>query len=283
MQSRITIILKSDEEVTLTDSGYNLISVGKYENQNLYVLEINNLELGERVITLSFEDKFKNKTSKNFDIARTPLTLAGNQSVPDNLDWPNSDFVLNGDSLDAPVNKDHKLTTDYQPANLTNLKTLGLTTVAPELVLRGDAANLLLKMNNQLFADTGKGLIVASAYRSYTNQVSTYLTWVSLYGQEHADTISARPGFSEHQLGTTVDFFSTDSGYDFTTAFANTVAGQWLSNNSYKFGFVLSYPYGKDQVTGYTYEPWHYRYIGVELAASFHNSGLTLKEFLEGN
>ncbi|NLA46732.1 MAG: M15 family metallopeptidase, partial [Firmicutes bacterium] len=97
--------------------------------------------------------------------------------------------------------------------------------------------------------------------------------------EEAANRFSARPGQSEHQLGTTVDFGGTSA--DWTTGFANTKQGKWLLNNAHLYGFALSYPEGKESVTGYIYEPWHFRYIGVAVAKEWKESGLVLCEFLK--
>ncbi|MEO6728966.1 MAG: M15 family metallopeptidase [Candidatus Dojkabacteria bacterium] len=275
----MSISLKSDEEITLTSTQNKLVYLGDVGVDKYYVLEISGLDLGERIVEAVFQDNFANKTTKQFDIARTPLGLSG--TIPEDLDWPNATYIKDGNSLTAPANKGHKLSSDFQPVNLVNLRSKGLTTNAEELQLTGEAAEALVKMTSDLMAQKGKGLIIASGYRSYNTQVQTYLYWVSLYGQEHADTISARPGFSEHQLGTTLDFMSPDSGYDFVNTFDQTVAGQWLLNNSYKYGFVQSYPYGKSDITGYQYEAWHYRFIGTNQALEWKESGLTLKQYLE--
>lgn len=124
-------------------------------------------------------------------------------------------------------------------------------------------------------------LAVQSAYRSYSTQEATFAHWVSVYGYSKALTLSARPGHSEHQLGTAIDFrsYGGSAPWDHTD-WATTKAGAWLKANAWKFGFVMSYPKGRTTVTCYAYEPWHYRYIGKERAAKLRESGLTLREVL---
>ena len=119
----------------------------------------------------------------------------------------------------------------------------------------------------------GVQLTVTSAYRSYDTQVSTFNYWVQKYGEAKAVTFSARAGQSEHQLGTTLDF-NIDT-------YAGKEQHQWLAKHAYKFGFALSYPQGAQDITGYKYEPWHYRYIGVEAAKEWKASGQPLCVFLE--
>jgi D-alanyl-D-alanine carboxypeptidase len=147
--------------------------------------------------------------------------------------------------------------------------------------LRSEAADNLALMLKDLQKTTGKIAVIASGYRSINDQFKQYVSWVTELGQEEADKVSARPGYSEHSLGTVVDFMSQDSGFTFTNEFDNTIAGKWLLENSYKYGFVQSYPKGKEAITGYNYEAWHYRYIGVENALDLKESNLTLKEWIE--
>ena len=100
-----------------------------------------------------------------------------------------------------------------------------------------------------------------------------YNNYVSISGKEKADTYSARPGHSEHQTGLAFDVGSIDNNY------GNTSAGKWLANNCHKFGFIIRYPIGKQNITGYQYEPWHIRYLGNPLATNVYNSGLCLEEY----
>ena len=122
-------------------------------------------------------------------------------------------------------------------------------------------------------AADGLKLFIRSGFRSYTTQRSLYNGYVKRDGAAAADRYSARPGYSEHQTGFAFDINKADS------SFIGTPEAIWLANNAYKFGFILRYPEGKESVTGYMYEPWHYRYVGVEKAAALYNSGLTIEEY----
>jgi D-alanyl-D-alanine carboxypeptidase len=128
-------------------------------------------------------------------------------------------------------------------------------------------------------AAAGVNFGIISAYRDYGTQVSLYNRYVARDGQEAADTYSARPGHSEHQTGLAVDF--DDGGACYLNAcFESTAAGQWLAANAANYGFVLRYPNGQDAITGFTYEPWHFRYVGVAAAQAMRDAGiLTLEEF----
>ena len=112
-----------------------------------------------------------------------------------------------------------------------------------------------------------------SGYRSYNTQKSLYNGYVSRNGQAKADTFSARAGTSEHQTGLATDVNSVSD------SFANTKEYKWLINNSYKYGFILRYPKGKEFITGYKYEPWHYRYVGKDVAKIIHEKNITYEEY----
>lgn len=129
---------------------------------------------------------------------------------------------------------------------------------------------------NQMFeAARSEGLIlkVASGFRSYSTQQKLYNNYVKRDGAAAADRYSARPGYSEHQTGLAFDI-NKASG-----SFTGTPECNWLAANAYKYGFILRYPEGKESITGYMYESWHYRYIGIEKAEKIYNSGLTLEEY----
>ncbi|MFV2063406.1 MAG: D-alanyl-D-alanine carboxypeptidase family protein, partial [Chloroflexota bacterium] len=110
----------------------------------------------------------------------------------------------------------------------------------------------------------GKPLAVRSAYRSYATQVATFNSWVRRSGYQQALKFSARPGHSEHQMGTTIDF-TVAPGQPLSSTFGTSKQGKWMNRNAWKFGFIKSYPKGKRKVSCYGYEPWHWRYVGREL------------------
>lgn len=123
-------------------------------------------------------------------------------------------------------------------------------------------------------ANAGYSIPTLSGFRTYEYQVSLYNSYVERDGQEAADTYSARPGFSEHQTGMVFDVGEIDDYY------GETPAGTWLREHCHEFGFIIRYPQGKEQITGYMYEPWHIRYVGKEAAAQIYQKGITLEEYL---
>lgn len=179
------------------------------------------------------------------------------------VDNPYAFLDLSAQLLQAPpellrlVDKEHPLPEDYAPEDLVDLEiyadTLRLN--REELSLRRILMDDLLAMVAAA-REEGIELPISSTYRSYDYQAWLFDYWVEELGLEEAERSSARPGTSQHQLGTTVDFGSI------TNAFAETEAGRWLAENAHRFGFSLSYPDGYEELTGYKYESWHFRYIG---------------------
>ncbi|MDC7224345.1 MAG: M15 family metallopeptidase [Spirochaetales bacterium] len=163
------------------------------------------------------------------------------------------------------VDKQHPLESSYIPADLINMDDISILRKNKSgMQLRGIALPDLLEMNEAARAE-GLELLHSSCYRSYVQQVRTYNYWVGQLGQEEADKVSAHPGKSQHQLGLALDFGSIDESYEFTPE------GAWQLENAWKYGWSLSYPKGQEELTGYSYECWHYRYIGKDAALMEHN------------
>lgn len=164
------------------------------------------------------------------------------------------------------VNKSYNLPSNYVPNNLVTIN--GYIKVVDYVK---EAFNELKSDGTSL----GLNLYASSGYRSYNNQNYIYNNYVKMDGQESADTYSARAGYSEHQTGLAIDLNTVDSSFE------NTNESNWLKENCYKYGFIIRYPKGKENITGYMYEPWHIRYIGKELAQKLYNNGnwITLEEY----
>lgn len=120
----------------------------------------------------------------------------------------------------------------------------------------------------------GFNLAIVSGFRSYEYQEKIYNEYIKEYGEEVTDTFSAQPGHSEHQTGLALDIGRDEDSYQYTEE------SIWLANNSYKFGYIIRYPKGKEKITGYKYEPWHIRYVGKEHAKLMYKNNLTLEEYL---
>lgn len=152
------------------------------------------------------------------------------------------------------VDKAHALPADYEPADLVSLNGYPLARARADLRLREPVMASVLAMDAEARA-AGLKLVYGSSYRSYAYQEEVYARHVRQLGAAAADRVSARPGHSQHQLGTAIDFSPIE------TSFGATPEGRWLAENAWRFGFSLSYPQGYEAITGYDFEPWHYRYI----------------------
>ena len=176
------------------------------------------------------------------------------------------------------VNKGRSIPTDYTPSDLI---VASVSTRANSTADEKRIRQIIDGPMTELFAaaqEQGHSLMIGSAYRSAATQDSLFNTYVARVGYEQADKYSAHPGYSEHQTGLSVDISTTSQQCYLSECFIGTADGQWLAENAYKYGFHLRYPKGKEAITGYNFEPWHYRYVGIGLATALHQSGLTLDE-----
>ena len=197
------------------------------------------------------------------------LTILGSIGVN-----PLAALLKRGDYLLNLVNQQNDLG-NYAPSDLVSLEVFG----ARDEYLREEAYDNLLQMNKNMSGE-GLGIEIISAYRSRAQQESIHADYSRRYGEQYADRISAEAGHSEHQLGVTIDFGIGDSRFDLRSAFGDTPQGIWLEENAWKYGFTLSYPKDREHITGFIYEPWHYRYIGKDAAREWRASGYTLVEYL---
>ena len=169
------------------------------------------------------------------------------------------------------------ISSDYVPSGLVDIS--GRIKTVGAACLGRDAALAL----EEMFSDAKKEGIflgVTSGYRRPEIQQILYDFWISIYGERATESI-ARPGYSERQLGTAVDLTASSIGYaGVRPEFADSQEGKWVLKNASKYGFLMSYPEGKERVTGYVYEPWHYRYVGREVAQTIRGKKLTVNEWL---
>lgn len=173
----------------------------------------------------------------------------------------------------------YQLPSTYAPGDLVDSSAAGLNS---GYVIRSVMVDDLAAMAADARA-AGSPIQVVSGYRSYSQQASTFDYWVSVGGYEQALRTSARPGHSEHQLGTAIDVTSEGGGAPWEYAdWASTPAGAWMAANAHRYGFVMSYPPGASALSCYSYEPWHYRYVGRELAAQVAAGGSVLRVVLWG-
>jgi len=210
-------------------------------------------------VVITGTSEIDSKKSGNYEITYTCTDSSGNTSiakrnvvVSPRIQVKNGITYVEGVLI---VNKKYSLPSSYNPG------------------VNKEASNALYKLQNDA-SKQGYNLKTLSGFRSYYDQKYIYNQYVASYGVEKTDTFSARPGHSEHQTGLAFDVGKINDN------FGDTPSGKWLAENAHKYGFIIRYPKGKQSITGYKYEPWHIRYLGVELATKVKNSGLSLEEYL---
>jgi D-alanyl-D-alanine carboxypeptidase len=194
----------------------------------------------------------------------------------------NSIIIENPEKIDVLVNRRRNLPDTYIPEDLVTLSEVPTVLLNPEVnQLRNDAYEALKELFEAAKEEAGYVLCARSGYRSYNTQTSLYSSYVNSYGQQAADKYSAKPGQSEHQTGLSIDITCEALNYKLDTTFGETDEGKWVSENAHRFGYIIRYPKGKEEITGYSYEPWHIRYLGIELSEEVYESGLTLEEYFQ--
>ena len=172
------------------------------------------------------------------------------------------------------VNRQHAVSKYYAP------ETRKVNGPGMSQTMREDGAAALEEMFAAAKAE-GINLAIVSGYRSYSKQSSIYGRKKAQNGQEAADKVSARPGTSEHQLGLAMDLAKRGSS-QLNNAFGKTDEGKWVAANAHKYGFIVRYMEGYEDVTGYIYEPWHVRYVGPEMAEAIYESGVPMEMYITG-
>ena len=227
--------------------------------------EYNIEEEGEYLLSYTAKDSSGNETEKEFKI-----TVKNNPNVK--ISKSTKGYTIKNyygvTYVDGVViaNKTYSLPSNFAPNNLVTIN--GYIKVVDYV------KDAFLSLSSDAKA-IGLNIYASSGYRSYSNQKYIYENYVSMDGKENADRYSARAGYSEHQTGLAIDVNTIDMSFD------NTSESVWLRENAYKYGFIIRYPKGKEEITGYMYEPWHIRYVGKELSNKLYKDGsyITLEEY----
>lgn len=213
--------------------------------------------------------------------ATTTTTEATTTTLPAPPECIDGDKVSADDPTNAwstiIVDTERALPDGYAPPDLENISEAGFA-FTPGLALRGLVMPDLRAMREAAAAN-GTPIAVLAAFRSSTQQADLFARRVDEMGSSEAGSRVARPGHSEHQLGTTLDV-TTAGATDVDQAWGASPAGQWVASHAHEYGFLISYPASAEQRTCYDFEPWHLRYVGRELSAAVIRSGLTLREHL---
>jgi zinc D-Ala-D-Ala carboxypeptidase len=206
------------------------------------------------------------------------------QAKPVTIFNPPKYSIDDADSIWVVVNKQRQISPlRYKPENLVSPAFPRPKVQNPfGLQLREEAALATVELAAAMRAASKGTLILNSGFRTYKNQQGLYNRTRDTRGLAAAEKLSARSGHSEHQLGLAADFSARGEGCVIMVCFGNTEAGRWLEENSHEYGFILRYPKGYQSITGFQYEPWHFRYVGVELATEMKTKGIkTMEEFWE--
>lgn len=248
------------KNITTSDNSHDDISLN-------IIGEYNTSTVGEYALSYIATDKSGNETIKDFKLivkekevpkVNTNITenvTIGTTSKGYTIKRINGIYYVNNILI---ANKTYALPSSYAPGGLLNTFMNAFNSMQTDAAIQGISLSII------------------SGYRSYSTQYSLYNNYVNRDGKALADTYSARAGHSEHQTGLAADINSLNQSW------ISTPEGTWLNNNCYKYGFIIRYPKGKENITGYMYEPWHIRYVGVDVATILYNNGnwISLEEYL---
>lgn len=271
-------------EYKLTEKGYSLdeakLIVKKLDDSNQKYFVDN--EKNDYIISLLKEKYFLEKNVNNYleykakNKKKSYSDIVAIVNVHADKDWYDNKTVKETDLSKGNlilVNKFNYLKNDFEPNEITDID-----------INYSYANNRISKETNDAYIEMAKAakkdniiLLVNSSYRTYERQEQIYKEFYYSKGISYADAYAARAGYSEHQTGLAIDIFT--SGRSTTSDFEESDAFKWLSVNAHKYGFILRYPKDKEYLTGYNYESWHYRYLGIDTATKVYNSGLTYDEY----
>lgn len=275
---------------------YKLLQIGYSEKDTKYLIdnmddkELDNMltrDLNENIPKLMKEKYYLKKNLDSYlkyaneNIEKSLTDVVAITNVGADKEWYKEvkPTDITKDNL-LIVNKFYQLGNDYEPEDLVKISNWYAYDNATHM--REEAYDKFISMHNAAKNDK-MTLIINSSFRTYTYQDELWNRYKRNQGQEYADGFAARPGHSEHQTGLAIDI-TTYGVKDFN--FEEFEEFDWLQENAHKFGFILRYPKDKEYLTGYNYEPWHYRYVGVDIATYIYENNITYDEyyayFLEG-
>ena len=256
----------------------NIDAIIKYvNNYSKYNIEINNTTLSfinEKYFIIDYLDRYLKYFESNKDLSFKEIVTRINS----NLDY---EFYTDSKPSDLTkemytlVNKYNYLNKDYVPNNLVSVTGIYARDKAQIVDVVYDN---FTKMADQARLEN-LTIKVTTGYRSYNFQSTLYYNYVKADGVNNADTYSARPGYSEHQLGYSIDLTNAKNvSFD---EFENTKEYEWLKDNAHKYGFIMRYPKNKEYITGYMFEAWHYRFVGIDIATYIYENDITYEEYYE--
>ncbi len=247
-------------------------SAGKDPSESLLTENSKSNNVKDELEEETVEDETTDETTEDYVeedlLAGTTYTVDGKT------------MVKNTDDILVLVNKNRNLPADYKPNDLVipNVR-FSFEENIEKKYMRKEAAQALEELFNEA-EKSGIYLYAVSGFRSYERQKYLFDYRAARDGFEEANKLTAYPGQSEHQTGLAMDISCESLGFDLRQEFEQTAEGKWLKENAHKYGFIIRYPKGAEDITGYSYEPWHVRYVGKETADKIYERGITLEEYL---
>ena len=276
MTKKVTIVVIITVIVIGIFTGTKVFSKGKDNNSSEFILkkklkELNNIDQKINYFNYDYIDRYISYKERNKKLSNSRIILEVNIGL-DKVFYTSVNPSPNQNSNFVLVNKFYYLDENYVPEKLEEIDNK-YSASGKYLV---NVAKISFECLAKKAKEEGLNIRAVSAYRNYSYQTNLYNNYVKQDGVENADKYSARPGFSEHQTGLAVDI---DNGISNFNNFENTKGFTWMKENAYKYGFILRYPKDKEYITGYIYEPWHYRYVGIDIATFIYQNNLTYEEY----
>ena len=275
-EAPVLLLNKSRVQIALNTSFDYLQYVEKaYDRQDGDVTdhisynEIDTSSVGKKTVHYKVTDQAGNQSQK--DLIVDVVEYVGDLINPITA---KADIVENPDDVTVLVNKLHEIPKGWKPDDLEDV-------IDCHQQLRHEANEAYTKFYQAAKAK-GIAIYTISGYREPETQQLYWDNSVKVFGEEHAIQYNAYPRRSEHELGLCVDISYTTEGDRLSEKVADSALGKFIESDAYKYGFILRYPQDKVRITGYSYEPWHIRYVGVDLATKLHNENITLEEYYEG-
>lgn len=275
-EAPVLLLNKSRVQIALNTSFDYLQYVEKaYDRQDGDVTdhisynEIDTSSVGKKTVHYKVTDQAGNQSQK--DLIVDVVEYVGDLINPITAQ---ADIVENPDDVTVLVNKLHEIPKGWKPDDLEDV-------IDCHQQLRHEANEAYTKFYQAAKAK-GIAIYTISGYREPETQQLYWDNSVKVFGEEHAIQYNAYPRRSEHELGLSVDISYTTEGDRLSEKVADSALGKFIESDAYKYGFILRYPQDKVRITGYSYEPWHIRYVGVDLATKLHNENITLEEYYEG-
>jgi len=273
IEFKVEAIMDDDTKIDITSEMNFRADTDEIKFEENKVLVGKDTITGEEHVVIA---EYTGEEDVNIDLYATIEVF---NSLEDTID--ENGIITNPEAYDMVVNKQRNLSSEYVPEDLVKLE-VETCLPNPEInQLRKKASDAITEMFKAAKEEEELELVARSGYRSYATQDSLYHGIVNKYGQDYADKYSAYPGQSEHQTGLAIDITAANVNYQLEDIFGETKEGIWTKENAHRFGFIIRYPEGKEDITGYLYEPWHLRYVGKNLAAKIYREDTTIEEYFQ--